>query len=94
MIRYFHGFSAIDDLDFEKGDGLIPAIIQDCQTCQVLMLGYVNKESLQKTLDTGLVTFYSRTRKCLWTKGEESGNHLRFSSPRRPYLSQGYYQLL
>ncbi len=77
MIRYFHGFSAIDDLDFEKGDGLIPAIIQDCQTGQVLMLGYVNKESLQKTLDTGLVTFYSRTRKCLWTKGEESGNHLR-----------------
>ncbi len=80
MIRYFHGFEAIDDLDFEKNDGLIPVIVQDCQTAQVLMLGYMNKESLQKTVDTHLVTFFSRARQKLWTKGEESGNFLRMRS--------------
>lgn len=57
MIRYFHGFQSIDELDFEKVDGLMPAIVQDCQTGQVLMMGYMTKESLQKTLDTGFVTF-------------------------------------
>ena len=71
-----HGFQSIDELDFDKVDGMMPAIVQDCQTAQVLMMGYMNKESLQKTIDTGLVTFFSRTRQKLWTKGEESGNFL------------------
>ena len=76
MIRYFHGFESIDDLDFEKNDGLIPAIVQDCQTGQVLMMGYMNKESIQKTIDTHYVTFFSRARQKLWTKGEESRHYL------------------
>lgn len=63
-------------IDFKKGDGLVPAIIQDAQTKNVLMLGYMNEESYKKTLETGLVTFYSRSRQCLWTKGETSGNCL------------------
>ncbi|NLK85674.1 MAG: phosphoribosyl-AMP cyclohydrolase [Aeromonadales bacterium] len=58
----------------------MPAIIQDCQTGQVLMMGYMTKESIDVTLKTGFVTFYSRTRQKLWTKGEESGNHLRMRS--------------
>jgi phosphoribosyl-ATP pyrophosphohydrolase/phosphoribosyl-AMP cyclohydrolase len=57
-------------------DGLVPAIIQDELTAKVLMLGFMNKEALQKTQETGKVTFYSRTKKRLWTKGEESGNFL------------------
>ena len=80
VIRYFHGFQAIDELDFAKVGGLMPAIVQDCQTGMVLMLGYMNKEALQKTLDTKLVTFYSRERQCLWTKGESSGNFLHMRS--------------
>lgn len=65
-------------VDFEKyKDGLAPAIIQDFATGKVLMLGFMNAEALKKTEQTGLVTFYSRTKKRLWTKGEESGNHLR-----------------
>lgn len=63
-------------LDFEKVDGLIPAIIQDNETNKVLMLGYMNEEALEKTKAIGKVTFYSRTKKRLWTKGEESGNFL------------------
>lgn len=63
-------------IDFKKGDGLVPAIIQDAQTKNVLMLGYMNEESYKKTIETGLVTFYSRSRQCLWTKGETSGNCL------------------
>lgn len=63
-------------IDFEKMDGLVPAIIQDSETMQVLMLGYMNQEAYEKTVETGLVTFYSRTRKTLWTKGETSGNYL------------------
>jgi phosphoribosyl-ATP pyrophosphohydrolase/phosphoribosyl-AMP cyclohydrolase len=63
-------------IDFEKGGGLVPAIIQDSVTKNVLMLGYMNEEALQKTIDTGKVTFWSRGRKCLWTKGETSGNFL------------------
>ena len=59
---------------------LIPAIIQDSNTKSVLMLGYMNKESYQKTIDTNKVTFYSRSRKCLWTKGETSGNFLNYVS--------------
>lgn len=67
----------IDALDFEKGGGLLPAIIQDAADGRVLMLGYMNREALQKTLDEELVTFYSRSKKRLWTKGESSGNRLR-----------------
>ena len=64
------------NIDFEKCGGLVPAIIQDADTKTVLMLGYMNEEALRKTQQTGLVTFYSRTRQCLWTKGETSGNCL------------------
>ncbi|MDR0348137.1 MAG: bifunctional phosphoribosyl-AMP cyclohydrolase/phosphoribosyl-ATP diphosphatase HisIE [Tannerella sp.] len=64
------------ELDFNKQNGLIPAIIQDAQTGRVLMLGFMNKEAWQKTVETNKVTFYSRTRECLWTKGETSGNFL------------------
>lgn len=63
-------------LDFEKLGGLVPAIIQDAKTKNVLMLGFMNDEAYKKTLETGKVTFFSRTRKCLWTKGEQSGNFL------------------
>lgn len=63
-------------LDFEKTNGLVPAIIQDADTAKVLMLGYMNEEAYRKTLETGRVTFYSRTRHCLWTKGETSGHFL------------------
>ncbi len=80
VIRYFHGFQSIDELDFEKVNGLMPAIVQDCQTGMVLMLGYMNKEALQKTLDSKLVTFFSRERQCLWTKGESSKNYLHMRS--------------
>ena len=64
-------------IDFEKCGGLVPAIIQDAETKNVLMLGFMNQEALDKTMSTGLVTFYSRTRKVLWTKGETSGNYLK-----------------
>ena len=63
-------------IDFDKMDGLVPAIIQDADTAKVLMLGFLNREAYDKTMETGKVTFYSRTRKRLWTKGEESGNFL------------------
>lgn len=62
--------------DFDKMDGLVPAIIQDSYTQKVLMLGFMNKEAYEKTLATGKVTFYSRTKQRLWTKGETSGNFL------------------
>jgi phosphoribosyl-ATP pyrophosphohydrolase/phosphoribosyl-AMP cyclohydrolase len=65
-------------IDFNKNkDGLVPAIIQDAKTKNVLMLGYMNSEALEKTKETDLVTFFSRTKKRLWTKGEESGNVLK-----------------
>jgi phosphoribosyl-AMP cyclohydrolase / phosphoribosyl-ATP pyrophosphohydrolase len=64
------------NLDFNKLNGLIPAIIQDSVTNKVLMLGFMNQEAYDKTLSTKLVTFYSRTKNRLWTKGEESGNCL------------------
>lgn len=64
------------NIDFEKCGGLVPAIIQDATTKAVLMLGYMNEESLRRTQETGLVTFFSRSRQCLWTKGETSGNYL------------------
>ncbi|TRX42886.1 bifunctional phosphoribosyl-AMP cyclohydrolase/phosphoribosyl-ATP diphosphatase HisIE [Flavobacterium restrictum] len=69
------------EIDFSKSaHGLIPAIIQDSETKNVLMLGYMNAESYQKTLDTQKVTFYSRSKQRLWTKGEESGNFLHLVS--------------
>ena len=67
-------------LNWDKGGGLLPAIVQDASTEQVLMLGYMNTDSLIKTQETGLVTFYSRSRKTLWTKGETSGNTLKLVS--------------
>jgi phosphoribosyl-ATP pyrophosphohydrolase/phosphoribosyl-AMP cyclohydrolase len=64
-------------VDFKKyQDGLVPAIVQDYVTQKVLMLGFMNEEALKKTEETGLVTFFSRSKKRLWTKGEESSNHL------------------
>ena len=65
-------------VDFKKyNDGLAPAVVQDFNTQKVLMLGFMNEEALKKTEESGLVTFYSRTKKRLWTKGEESGHHLK-----------------
>lgn len=70
-----------NELDYEKnGNGLIPAIVQDNQTLRVLMLGYMSKGSLALSLESGLVTFYSRSRQKLWTKGETSGNFLKIIS--------------
>ncbi len=63
-------------IDFQKSGGLVPAIIQDNQTLRVLMLGYMNQEALKKTWETKKVTFFSRSRNTLWTKGETSGNYL------------------
>lgn len=65
------------EINFDKLQGLVPAIIQDATTSKVLMLGFMNAEAYQKTVETGLVTFWSRTRNCLWTKGETSGNVLK-----------------
>ncbi|MBR2161853.1 MAG: bifunctional phosphoribosyl-AMP cyclohydrolase/phosphoribosyl-ATP diphosphatase HisIE [Bacteroidaceae bacterium] len=67
-------------LDFDKMNGLVPAIVQDADTKTVLMLGFMNQEAYEKTLETGKVTFYSRTRQKLWTKGEESGHFLHLVS--------------
>jgi phosphoribosyl-ATP pyrophosphohydrolase/phosphoribosyl-AMP cyclohydrolase len=66
--------------DWAKGGGLLPAIIQHVHTGQVLMLGYMNEEAAEVTVTSGKVTFYSRSKKRLWTKGETSGNHLTFCS--------------
>lgn len=68
------------DIDFNKMDGLVPAVIQDAKTKNVLMLGFMNEEAYKKTVETGKVTFWSRSRKCLWTKGETSGNFLNLVS--------------
>ncbi len=68
--------TATSDINFKKMDGLVPAIIQDAETQHVLMLGFMNEEALGKTRESGKVTFYSRTKNRLWTKGEESGNFL------------------
>ena len=64
------------NIDFDKSNGLVPAIIQDATTKNVLMLGYMNEEAYKRTLATKRVTFWSRSRNCLWTKGETSGNFL------------------
>ena len=71
------------DLNFEKMNGLIPAIIQDNSTSKVLMLGFMNEEAYRKTVETGKVTFFSRTKNRLWTKGEESGNFLNVVSIKK-----------
>ena len=64
------------DINFNKGNGLVPAVIQDNNTLQVLMVGYMNEEALKITLEIGKVTFFSRSKNRLWTKGETSGNFL------------------
>jgi phosphoribosyl-ATP pyrophosphohydrolase/phosphoribosyl-AMP cyclohydrolase len=63
-------------MDFTKLDGLIPAVIQDADSAEVLMVGFMNEEALERTRNTGFATFFSRTRNVLWTKGETSGNRL------------------
>jgi phosphoribosyl-AMP cyclohydrolase len=68
------------DIDFEKMRGLAPAIVQDAANGEVLMLGFMNREAFEHTLRAGYVTFYSRTRNQLWTKGETSGNRLKVVS--------------
>ena len=65
-----------DNINWDKVNGLIPGIVQDFKSSQVLMLGYMNREALESTINTNFVHFYSRTRKCLWKKGETSGNVL------------------
>ncbi|MDD3568325.1 MAG: phosphoribosyl-AMP cyclohydrolase, partial [Bacteroidales bacterium] len=65
------------NLNFDKLNGLIPAVVQDAVTDKVLMVGFMNREALEKTRQTGMVTFYSRTRRQIWTKGETSRNYLR-----------------
>jgi phosphoribosyl-AMP cyclohydrolase len=67
-------------IDFDKMDGLVPGIVQDAATGEVLMLGFLNSESYARTLESGFVTFWSRTRQELWMKGETSGNRLRIVS--------------
>lgn len=84
---------AIVELDFEKEAGLIPAIVQDAASGDVLMLGFMNREALDVTLRTGLVTFFSRSRQKLWTKGETSGQklllrELRFDCDRDAILAR------
>jgi phosphoribosyl-AMP cyclohydrolase len=68
------------EIDFDKMRGLVPAIVQDAASGEVLMLGFMNREAYERTLSAGYVTFYSRTRNQLWTKGETSGNKLKLIS--------------
>lgn len=68
------------DFDFDKLGGLIPAVVQDAEVGEVLMVGFMNREALERSVAEGYVTFYSRTRNKLWTKGESSGNRLRIIS--------------
>ncbi|MEM2211482.1 MAG: phosphoribosyl-AMP cyclohydrolase [Nitrososphaerales archaeon] len=65
---------SVNELDFEKGGGLIPVVVQDYSTREVLMVAYVNKEALEKTIESGYAHYWSRSRKSLWKKGETSGN--------------------
>jgi len=69
-----------DDIDFDKMQGLLPAIVQDAANGDILMLGFMNREACQRTIAVGYVTFFSRTRNQLWTKGETSGNRLKLVS--------------
>ena len=68
------------ELDFDKLNGLLPAVVQDSANAEVLMVGFMNREAMERTLEQGYVTFFSRTRNQLWTKGETSGNRLRVVS--------------
>ena len=68
----------MEAIDFKKGNGLVPAIVQDSRTGKVLMMGYMNEEAMVRTRESGHVTFFSRSKNRLWTKGEESGNFLNF----------------
>ena len=72
----------MNSIDFSKGDGLVPVVIQDNNTLQVLMVGYMNEEAMEKTIRENKVTFFSRSKKRLWTKGETSGNFLHVESIR------------
>ena len=74
--------SIIGEINYEKSGGLVPAIVQDADTDKVLMLGYMNEEAVKKTLSGGKVTFFSRSKNRLWTKGESSGNFLHFVSAK------------
>lgn len=93
-------------IDWKKCGGLVPAIIQDCRNMQVLMLGFMNKEALESTVEDGKVTFFSRVKKRLWQKGETSGNYLKvveiktdcdkdslliFAKPQGPTCHKGKY---
>ncbi|MGH9405131.1 MAG: phosphoribosyl-AMP cyclohydrolase [Terriglobia bacterium] len=69
-------------MELNYKDGLVPVIVQDPRNSRVLMLGYMNDEAYQKTVETGYVTFYSRSRQKLWTKGEDSGHYLRLQEVR------------
>lgn len=68
------------EFNFEKLSGILPAVVQDASNREVLMVGFVNRQALEMTLESGYVTFFSRTRNCLWAKGETSGNRLRVVS--------------
>ncbi len=68
------------EIDFSKMDGLVPGVVQDARTGDLLMLGFLNETSYRKSLESGFVTFWSRTRQKLWMKGETSGNRLRIVS--------------
>jgi len=70
------GEQSVQSVDFAKGEGLVPVIVQDTDTAQVLMLGYMNAAALEQTLASGRVTFFSRSKQRLWTKGESSGDYL------------------
>jgi phosphoribosyl-AMP cyclohydrolase len=69
-----------DTMDFSKLNGLVPAVVQDAESSEVLMVGFMNEDALAKTRETGFVTFFSRSRNELWTKGETSGNRLQVTS--------------
>jgi phosphoribosyl-ATP pyrophosphohydrolase/phosphoribosyl-AMP cyclohydrolase len=78
-----NNFSVLDEIHWDKtGEGLVPAVVQDAETKDVLMLGFMNRDALEKTLREGHITFWTRSRQKLWTKGETSGNVLRFVSLR------------
>jgi len=75
--------NTIDLIQFDKSaDGLVPAVVQDANSFAILMVGFMNRAALDKTLETGLVTFWTRSRQKLWTKGETSGNVLKFRKLR------------
>jgi phosphoribosyl-AMP cyclohydrolase len=80
VVKKGRAMSEAVKLDFAKMDGLLPAIVQGAESGQVLMVGFLNEASYAKTLETGFVTFWSRTRQKLWMKGETSGNRLRVVS--------------